>query len=333
MSFELPAHQEALRAAVQDGLAEEPPLSGAELAALRVQLVEGLRPFASTQLLVDSYRLARVAVCPASRGSQPFAWTTRVAQRSLGLRALRAMTPPCRLGVLDAAESAIDEAIGDDYSVGRWLASQDGPARGATVGAVATWASRAWVAVPWGRIGTVSLMSAALRFRPFGLGGQVTLEARPDAVIQPGGGRRDDPRQVLLRLGPASRIAIGLEALVFALVRGVAPTRVVTVQPSLGLVGSVEVDGPLLSAAVEGVVDAAPVLAAAPDEAVPLEEAVPLDEVPGPQCWHCSRRHECPTGASWLRHQSRRIGGIPTGEQGTVARIARIGATNIASSG
>ncbi|MGH9130028.1 MAG: hypothetical protein ACRDY2_13975 [Acidimicrobiales bacterium] len=327
MSFELPAHQEAVRAAVQDGLAGEPPLSGAELGALRVELVEGLRPFASTPLLVDSYRLSRVAACPASYVAGPFEWTARVAQRSLGLRALRAMTSDARLGVLDAAGGAIDEAIGDDYSVGRWLGDQDGPARGATVAAVATWASRSWVAVPWGRIGTVSPTSAAFKFRPFGRGGQVALEARPDAVVQPGGGRRDDPRQVLLGLRPASRVAIGLEALVFALVRSAAPMRVVTVQPSIGLVGSVEVDEALLRAAVEGVVAAAPVLAAAPGEAVRLEE------VPGPQCWRCFRRHQCPTGGFWLGHQPRRIGGIPTGEQGTVARIARISADNIASSG
>ncbi len=300
MSSELAAHQEAVRAAVRDGLLST-PVSGASVVALRARLVDGLGPvIGRSEVIVDGFGLSRVAKCLASHVPEPFYWTASRAARSLGLRALRAMTTAARLGVADAVGVAVDDAIGEDRSLGRWLAGQDGPSRGATVAAAVSWSSRAWVAVPWNQVGTVDLATGAAMARPFGRSGWIALKGRPDAVIQPSGGRRDDPRQVLLRLGGSSLVALGLDALVFALLRGVAPLRVVTVQPSSGVVGALDVNRELLQDTVDWVVVAAGSVGESG-----------LAESPGRHCWYCQRRGECATGGSWMRDQPHRVGGIP----------------------
>jgi hypothetical protein len=314
MSSEPAVHQEAVRAAVCDALGSG-PVSGASVVALRTRLVDGLSQVpGSPGVIVDGFRLSRVAQCPASYVPEPFYWSAPRAARSLGLRALRAMTTATRLGVQDAVGVAVDDAIGEDCSVGRWLAAQDAPSRGATVAAVVSWAARAWVAVPWHQVGTVNLSTGAIIATPLGRSGWIALRGSPDAVIQPKGGRRDDPCQVLLRLGGPSPVALGLDALVFALLRGVAPLRVVTIQPSSGLVAALDVTRELLQDTVDRVVTVA----------ADNVGRAGLAESPGRHCWHCPRRDRCATGGAWMRDQPRRVGGIPVPAAGPAAGPAAV---------
>lgn len=305
MSPELPAHAELARAAVCDGLPAAPCLTSAGLKSLRGRLAARLVPIAAmlgpgVEVVVDRYCLGASA-CPASALRDPFEWSAAFAARSLGLRALRQMLGASHPGPLCAVEEAIDEAICEGASVGKWLCNQDGPSRGSTVVAAASWASRAWVAVPWSRLGTTNLSERAIWARPLGVRGAIVLKARCDAAIRPAGRR---PGEVVLLSLDAGGAAGRLDLLGFTLFRGFVPLRVVEVQASSGSVSSADVSAEMLEEATDAVVEAVGALAAGMGGGG-------TPEVPGDQCPSCARLARCCSGSAWLRGRERRVGGIP----------------------
>lgn len=305
MGTELRAHLEDVRSSVVDRLPASPCLTPGGVHSLRRRLAGRLAPTSAglrprVEVVVDRYHL-RSAVCPASGVDEPFEWTAALAARSLGRRALRQMLGAGKLGVLDAVEVAIDESIAEEGFAGKWLRGQDGPTRGATVVAAASWASRAWVAVPWARLGTVHLSERATWAKPLGSASSIVVKGRPDAVIRPVG--RGASELVLLSLGAAVGGA-DLDLLGFALFRGFVPLRVVSVQPSSGVVSAADVSVGMLEVAADAVVAVVTAL-------VRAGEGGAVAEVPGGQCRSCARRDRCCSGSAWLAGQGRRVGGIP----------------------
>ncbi|MGH9069847.1 MAG: hypothetical protein ACRDX8_01445 [Acidimicrobiales bacterium] len=305
MRAELPAHQEEVRAAVLDCLPTGPVLTHGAVAALRSRLAARLLPVVASlgpgvEVVVDRYCLG-VAACPASGVRQPFEWTVQFATRTLGLAALRQLPAPS-FRVLDTVAVAIEDAISESRSLGRWLATQDGPTRAATVAAVATWVARWWVAVPWPELALAHLVERPVWARPLGYGGPVVIKGRLDSVIRPAGRRPDEA--VLVSLGRPNDGVQGLDVLAFALFRGFVPLRTVWVEASSGTVLAKDVDVQTLEAASDLVVEVAIALAG-------MEDGSQVAEIPGEYCWTCVCRSQCNSGIAWMAAQPRFVGGIP----------------------
>ncbi len=305
-TFELPTRLAAVHDAIVGALPEQPHVSKPELTEIRSELSERLRPLvgglASDSIHLDRYTLPAALECPASSEREPFDWNAPFAARSLGLPALSMMV---RSGDADPSRSvqrAIAEAIEEHKSLGDWLAALDDPGMAATVSAALSWASRAWIAVPWGTLGKMRFGFGPIWIRPLGFDTPVVLRGRPDATVLVRGSRAEE--RVLVTAGWPDPVVIRLDALVVALDTRRAPLRTVTVNPASGRVLAIDVDGPILRAAVNDIVTATAALA-------PAARGGTLEEVPGPRCWHCGRRPDCATGISWVATQQRRVGGIP----------------------
>jgi hypothetical protein len=309
---ELPEHLKAVYQAVMDGLDDEPLVSQAELDLLRAELLERLQSVVSScpdgvELYLDGYALSAVLRCPASNVDVLFAWTAPFAARSLGLPALGEMLNKGSNDALGAVETVIDEAIQEDRSLGQWLHALGHAERAATVAVAASWASRAWIVVPWSSLGSVRLNFSGSWFRPLGFESSVVLRGRPDAVVLV---RKGAQERVLLRLGWPDEATSGLDAVVTAMELRRAPLRSVTINPASGCSSAYAVDAAFLRRSIDRIVAALEALARVAEGDLPRE-------VPGSQCWFCKRRDECTTGTLWMASQPRRVGGIPIGETST----------------
>ncbi len=307
MPSELPAHLDAVREAVLGDLPAEPAVSSREVAELRTVLTRRLSSIeavscSALEFHIDRYVLPAALRCPASSERDPFEWTAPFAARSLGLPAVSWMVRSARPDVVEAIEVAVAEATSEGKSLGLWLSTLDPPARAAVVAAAMSWASRAWLSVPWREIGRMRFNFGPIWHRPLGFDTNVILRGRPDALVLVRGARAQE--RILVTVGWPDRVVTRLDALVVCLDGRRAPLRVVTVHPASGRIERVDVDHALLAQAVDDVVDAISGLA-------PIADGSLLAELPGPHCWYCHRLDECRAGAGWVARQTQRIAGIP----------------------
>lgn len=307
MPSELPVHLGAVREAILGGLPDEPMVSSRQLAGLRHELKERLSAIAGIQssgeeLHVDRYVLPSALRCPASSERDSFEWTAPFAARSLGLPTLSRMARCAHPDVMEALEATIAEAIAEEKSLGLWLSGLDAPARAATVAVASSWASRAWVAVPWREIGKVRFHSGPIWHRPLGFGSSVILRGRPDGLVLVRSSWAQG--RVVLTIGWPDSVVTRLDSLVVSLDSRPVPLRAVTVHPGSGTIDAVDVNHALLKQAVDDVVAAIEGLSPTPD-------ASPLAELPGPHCRYCHRLADCRTGSGWAATQAPRIAGIP----------------------
>jgi hypothetical protein len=303
---DLPARQAAVRDAILGALPDEPSVSSTQLSEIRSQLNERLRPLvagrAPDSVHIDRYRLPDALDCPASSEREGFEWAAPLAARSLAVPALRMMVRSGEVDPLGFVRRAIAEAVEENKSLGEWLATLDDPEMAATVSAALSWASRAWVAVPWRALDKPRFGLESIWVRPLGFDTPVVLRGRPDATIFVRGARAE--QRVLVTVGWPDPVVSRFDALVVALYTRRAPLRTVAVHPASGRIVAMDVECSMLHAAVDDVVTATAGLA-------PAAIGRPLEEVPGRHCWHCGRRPNCPTGTSWVATQERRVGGIP----------------------
>ena len=306
MSSDLPVHQERVRAAVLDDLPDGPAISSTEIARLRESLKAGTAAALRSKDIADSIRVNRHALpralrCPASAIGDPFEWTATFANRTLGIPALR-MVVRNKRDVTAAVTASIDDALERGGDLADWLEAHSHPARAATLAAVTTWVSRAAVAVPWHVLGASIDFDVRTWHRPLGRSSAVVYCGRSEAEIwcdRPSGRER-----VLLGLGRADRAVVGLDVMARALETGRAPLRHVMVHAASGDVAITNPDVQFLEQAVDDCLTALNVLVVTASGETPVE-------IPGGQCWRCSRRSSCLTGQTWTAGQPLRIGGIP----------------------
>jgi|GEM_PF-443007 len=297
-----------LRSRVHDGLS----------AAVRASLRDGDAGTAArrTLLRIGHYQVARTLAClldPAEAAREgidaapgPFRWTPRTARRVIGLAAVRlgldgrARTPS------QAVRAVMSDPAGPD-GVGRtgpgscadWLASLAPPARSFVAAEAATWTTRLWTALDWGRLEAQGLTVGGpdrwWRWRMTAAAGgreeraaaatpEIALRGRADVrvgacssgsrrdVRQSGGSPRDtshDAHLVVLDGHPraGTRHALVLGALVGALAgsgrgRGGAeiPARVVGFWPDCGKAWVVPIDHRTLARGADAVVATAAAL-------------------------------------------------------------------------
>jgi hypothetical protein len=210
-------------------------------------------------------------------GSPSFRWTSRTARRSIGLAAVRA--------VLDGRASTPAEAVtlvmsdpGGPFGVGRagpgscadWMSALAPPARAIVAAEAASWATRLWSGVDWGRIDPEHLVVGGAdrwwRWRDpsaeFAVRGRADVRVCAPAPVR---GPRRGAHLVVLdgQPGVATRHALLLGALVDAVATPRAPTpspvpgRVVGWWPDCGKAWIVPVDARTLTIAAEAVVRSA----------------------------------------------------------------------------
>lgn len=304
---ELTSQHAAVRAAVLDGLPDEPLVSHASLGRIRGELRKRVEPFATglaegVEVHVDRYSLRAALVCPASAERGEFEWTAPTAARSVALPAVSSLARGGDHDPLEAVNRSIAEAIDEQRSVGQWLGELDGIGRATTVAAAVTWCARAMVAVPWQSFDNLRFGFDAVWHRPLGFGSAIVMRGRPDASVLLRRGRMTET--VLLDLGAADPVVAGLDALMASLKVGRAPLRIVFVRAASGRVDAIDVDVDLLDAAVDHLVSAV-------ESLVAPAQGLPAAERPGRQCWSCDRRDRCATGMPWMAAQPRRVAGIP----------------------
>ncbi|MHB8465983.1 MAG: hypothetical protein ACYDH6_09255 [Acidimicrobiales bacterium] len=304
MTTELAAHSTAVRDAVLEGLPDEPLVSHASLGRIRGELKKRVEPFAAApgEIYVDRHVLAKALICPASAARDTFEWSAPLAARSLGLPALSSLYRSLGQDVLEAVGGSVAEAIGDGLRLGEWLASLDATGLAATVASAASWAARAWVAVPWPEFDNVLFGIKGVWHRPAGFDTPVVLQGRPDANVMVRRRRATD--RVLVDVARFDEGVARLDALIAALSAGRAPLRIVFVHPASGTVTARDVDVAMLDRAVEDIASVVSALA-------PTARGEAAAEVPGAQCWSCDHRDDCATGTAWMAAQPRRIAGIP----------------------
>lgn len=214
---------------------------------------------------LSSLRAARHS--PAGAHPTPFAWSPLFVRRSLGLAAIRACLAGRWPTPAEAMTGVVDEAVAEWRRTGwrtfhwePWVAGLPPGARAAVVAEAVTWAADLWLSLDWRRIGRVVVGGAAEQWtcpgeRP------VRLKARVDLRVPIGPGDRGGSTLVAVSSGlPAEGWQIDLGYL--ALVAGLrapsrpVPPRVVGLWPDAGELRCLDVDGPSLTGAVDGVLTA-----------------------------------------------------------------------------
>jgi hypothetical protein len=245
---------------------------------------------------VGSLRLSAAVLrdaqrCPASSLPTPFSWSAASATRRLGVGALSGMARR-RADAQESARQAVADEVDAHTRLGAWLQGL-GPAALASVEAhAASFAARAWVAVPWTALGAspraVWFKNQPLRVRPVPSLDGVVLEGRADATVRTGGPGTTD--RVVLRLSAPDPRAQRLDALVSAL-SGCPPLRCVSVDPASGEISVLDVDAEVLGQAIGEVRAGLEVMGAAGR----------TQERAGPHCRWCARRRQCASATTAWR--------------------------------
>jgi hypothetical protein len=91
----------------------------------------------------------------------PFAWSTRTAQRTLGLAALESLLFGSSRSPADAVREVVSEASRRSHGgngLDRWMSDLPPAGRAAVGAAAVTWATRLWSAVDWDALATPLLI-------------------------------------------------------------------------------------------------------------------------------------------------------------------------------
>jgi len=252
------------------------------------------------QIVLDRYSLPAVLRCPASAAGQnePFRWSPRFAAHTLGIAALDLAVRVPSTDTVRLVRQVLEERAQDDQNLGGWLRLQ-GPAElGTTVIQAASWAARAYVAVPWARLGPVRFgVEYWCQDRP-GRHNALVLHARMDAEIALAD--RQPRERVLLVFGRNSEPVSRLNLLATTLKSGRAPLRHVQIDLASGTVTVLDTGEQMLHQGVAETATAArTVVAAARGEELPTG--------PGPHCIICSLLAGCPAG----QHRAGKADGGP----------------------
>lgn len=308
--LELPRHQQAVLAAVRDGLSTSSPVTAEQLGALCAFLEERLPANPGRgdgPVRIGRYEWLHALECPARAKPEPFQWDVAKASRRLGLGALTRMHQARQRypDALEAVSGAIDREIRDDTSLGDWLSDLGTSEIAAVSCHVAAWTARHWLAVPWSCFERVQFGARSTRYSPPPSHGGVSIQYRLDAAIFVTGPPSTERIMVAFGSSRHSR-ALRLDVLLLTLQVQRAPLRIVTVDSTSGEVSSADVDQEMLMSSAR---DLLTVVA----DLVDLKTISKTREIPGQYCAYCWRLFQCGTGRGWVSAHARRVAGIPLG--------------------
>lgn len=230
-----------------------PPRAVADVCrTLRDGLAEARHGCDGAAVRVDAFAIRTAGEPPLGEGrpeDDPFRWTPRRARRTVGVQAAARVVNGRVRCPAQGAEQAVTALVEDARrggarpgSLGEWLGTAPPAVVGAVLAESTAWATHLVTAIEWGRVGGSVEVGGPDRW--WDLGGRPTVGLRGRVDVRLSGLRPPRPgsdRQSLLTLvngrpGPASRIELGLAALVDVLRRpaGPVPARVVGWWPECG---------------------------------------------------------------------------------------------------
>jgi hypothetical protein len=219
---------------------------------LRDGLAVASRGCEGAAVRVDAFAIRTAGDPPRGEGrpeDSPFRWTPRRARRTVGVRAAARVVHGRVRCPAQGAEGAVAALVEDARrggarpgSLGEWLGTAPPAVVGAVLAESTAWATHLVTAIEWDRVGGSVEVGGPDRW--WDLGGRPTIGLRGRVDVRLSGPTSRTPgsdRQSLLTLvngrpGPASRIELGLAALVDVLRHpsGPAPARVVGWWPECG---------------------------------------------------------------------------------------------------
>jgi hypothetical protein len=239
-----------------------PGIGAQQWEELAGQLRESLRTTTGgRRLRIDGYRLARGV---AASGNGAFSWSPRNARRLIGVKAVgsvvegRASNPAAAVALEERRLLDLAVRAPRPGSLAEWLATSSTPVRAAARGSAITWSTRLLGALDFERLaGRVSVGGPDRWWDGPGVA-SVSLRGRADVVASLGereAGSWSAFSMLGGRPGPASRVELGLLALVAGLRAGHAglPDRVVGYWPDCGRTLVLPVDHQSLAACAAAV--------------------------------------------------------------------------------
>jgi hypothetical protein len=103
----------------------------------------------------------RLALAGTGGHDEPFAWSTRTAQRALGLAALENLLFGSSRSPAEAVREVVSEASRRSHGgngLDRWMSDLPPAGRAAVGAAAVTWATRLWSAIDWDALATPLLI-------------------------------------------------------------------------------------------------------------------------------------------------------------------------------